>query len=187
MGSHYYLVASLPRLVLGQQPPFDENKFLSMCEGVVSDREMEDIRFALTEVGRETIFLGHNPFLRAWRQSMIQLRNALACSRAHAKKMDVASCALEQADYSGLIQNVTAQAIDAKDPLEVEMELDRVRWKMVEDILPQNPFDFGVVLAFAVRLRLVWRWARMDAHVGRKNVEDMVAARSTVSWSAPSS
>ncbi|WP_027185288.1 DUF2764 family protein [Desulfovibrio inopinatus] len=187
MGSQYYLVASLPRLVLGQRPPFDEDRFLSLCEGVLSPSEQEDVGLALAGLGEDSTTLGHHPFLHGWRRSMIQMRNALACSRAHGKHVDAATCTLEHTGYSGYIQNVAAHAVDAENPRDAEMELDLARWKMVEELLPQDPFDFAVVLAFAVRLRLAWRWARMDETVGRKNVEDMVAARSAVSWSAPSS
>ena len=61
------------------------------------------------------------------------------------------------------------------NPLAREMGMDAARWKFVDDLALADAFGLSAVLAFAVKLRLVARWATLEEEAGRERLEELVS------------
>ncbi len=180
MSMHYYLLASLPELTLGQPPPLSPARFLSLCEGQLAPGEMDDVRLALGSFGAQPPPEEPHPYLAAWMRIMKQLRNALACARASKRGPDAKTRAMEHRGYSGYMHNAITHALESSNPMETELELDRTRWRVAEALLEGDPFDFARVLAYAVKLRLAWRWAHMDEQAARERIAVLVKDKTSL-------
>ena len=62
------------------------------------------------------------------------------------------------------------------DPVELEEALDRTRWKLAEELVGQDPFEFEKVLAYGIQLKITERWNRMDVSAGKKSIEAVITA-----------
>lgn len=167
--SYHYLVASLPQLFFSNPPPFSCRDFLARCDGVLS-RDHLALLAALLE-GR---LVTGGTFADAWSAREIQLRNAVARFRATRLGVDAGSF---QQDHSGydvrLVQGV-ADAFAKPTPLEREQGLDRERWRLAEELALADPFGLGIVLAFAVKLRIAERWAALTDAAGQNKIEELM-------------
>ena len=71
---------------------------------------------------------------------------------------------------------LVTDAFTRNDPLELEQELDRSRWKLAEELIGQDPFEFEKILAYGIQLKIVERWNRMDVSVGKETIEAVITA-----------
>jgi len=178
--SYWYLVASLPTLRLGEKPPMDAAAFRAACAGHLEAEELLTVD-ALLE-GREPFSAGQaggTPAVRAasklW-NSEIQLRDAVVRVRAKNRGTDAARFIRSHDGFSVSIEKMVTDAFTRPNPLEQEMELDRARWTLAEDLALTDAFGFPAILAFAAKVRIAERWATMDDEKGRKNVEELILA-----------
>lgn len=165
--NHYYLVASLPMLFLGRPPPFTLERFRALCReqlGAADLAVLDDL------LDREGAGKAH-PFVRAWRESEVRLRNATARARAARTGREVAPYLRPAVGFDVYAEQVVGEAFRRGTPLEREMELDRLRWTILEDLAAGQPFTLTAVLAYALKLRLVERWQAWDEQAGRARVE----------------
>ncbi len=168
MGKHYYLVASLPPLVLGEAPPITPEEFLAQCEGPLGEGEWMEVRALLRG---ELCPNARSAGARAWCSKEIQLRNAVARIRATRQHVDPRSFLREHEGFDAGIEKMATDAFARSNPLEVEQALDHGRWRMAEELSLVDPFGMARVMAYAVQLRLAQRWADLDTARGRARLE----------------
>ena len=168
MGKHYYLVASLPPLVLGEAPPITPEQFLAQCEGPLSEGEWMDVR---AQLRGELCEHARSEGARAWYRKEVQLRNAVARIRATRQHVDPRSFLREHEGFDTGIEKMATDAFARSNPLEVEWALDHGRWRLAEELSLIDPFGVARVMAYAVQLRLAQRWADLDAARGRERME----------------
>jgi len=170
--SYYFLIASLPALQIGDDPPFTTEEYIERCAGTLSKREMHILNHVLH---CETV-CESNGLANKWFALETQLRNAVAKLRASKYGVDAKEYLRPHPGCSGLVESIVTDAFTRDDPLEVEQELDRGRWLLADQLIGENPFGFGNVLAYGIKLRIVQRWANMDVHEGKKKLEAVITA-----------
>ena len=168
--SYWYLVASLPMLRLGEKPPMDAAAFRAACTGHLSDDEIATVDAVLEN--REPLTGAASSL---W-NSEVQLRDAVVRVRAKNRGTDAARFIRPHEGFSVSIEKMVTDAFTRPNPLEQEMELDRARWALADELALTDPFGLPGILAFAAKVRLAARWASMDDETGRKNVEELILA-----------
>ena len=166
---YWYLVSSLPHLRFGDKSPMSAEAFRAACIGWVADDELALIDAALENC--EPTLTG---CAAAWWNGEVQLRDALVRVRAKNRGTDASSFIKPHDGFSVTIEKMVTDAFTRPDPLEQEMELDRARWSLVDELAVVAPFAFPAVLAFAVKVRIAERWAGMDEETGSENVEELI-------------
>jgi hypothetical protein len=168
---YYYLVAGLPPLGLDAPVPFSSDDFLVSIETLVSRRDLEDLRH----------FIGGRPerarhsFAREWVAHETQLRNALARARGAARKTDPGPFLRGHEGFRMSVENAAAFAMAVENPLERERNLDDFRWRTLDEMVFRDRFGVSALFAFALRLRMAEKWARLTEEEGRQVVEDLVS------------
>lgn len=170
MTAYYYLAASLPSLAFDQPPPLSLKQFRGLCARCMKPHDFFVLRCLLDEEEPE----GDHPFLRKWRYSEAQLRNALARVRAARLRRD-ASPYLKSLPAEPRAERIALETYTRGTPLEREQMLDRFRWNQVIRLAGPRPFTLEAILAYAVRLRICWRWTESEDEAGVRRVREMLA------------
>jgi hypothetical protein len=168
--SRYYLIASLPTLSLDQPPQITAEAFLEACRAQLGGGDADAAEELMA--GRES----NHPFAKAWRTKDTLLRNAIAKARARVNGTDATQW-LRPTEGGGedtQTERLVEDAFQQPDPLRQERALDKARWAMLEELQGLNPMDVNIVLAYAVKLSLALRWAKLDAGRGREVFEKLV-------------
>ena len=106
-------------------------------------------------------------FLRAWADADRTMRNVVA--GADAAVGDQPEDYKESSWWAGL-----EDVLSTKDFVEREHKLDAVRWELTEELAAGRFFDLDALLAYAVKLNILQRWAYLNKQVGRDRFEAMV-------------
>jgi hypothetical protein len=166
----WFLVSSLPYLRLGEKPPMDAAAFRAACAGHLSDEATAAV---------EAVLENREPPAGAasnlW-NSEVQLRDAVVRVRAKNRGTDAGRFLRPHDGFSVSIEKAVTDAFTRPNPLEQEMELDRARWALADELALTDPFGLPGVLAFAAKVRMADRWASMDEKKGRENVEELILA-----------
>lgn len=169
--AYYSLVASLPSLQIGDEPPFSVEEYVENCSQWVSEREAGILRKVLL----------NDPvpapcsLCKAWYNIETQLRNAVARLRGQKLGVDFKDFLQPHDGFIGTIETLASEAFNRNDPVEMEQELDRARWQMAEGLI-NDPFGFEKVLAYGIQLKIVERWDNMDVSVGKEKIEAVITA-----------
>ncbi len=170
--AYYSLVASLPHLKIGDEPPFSTEEYVARCAQWVTEHETRILEHILLGM-----YSGHGcSICKKWNDIETQLRNAVARHRGQKLGVDYKEFQQSHDGFSGTIEQLVTDAYTRNDPLEVEEELDRARWQLAEELIGQDPFSFLKVLAYGIQLKIVERWNRMDVHTGKEKLEAVIAA-----------
>jgi hypothetical protein len=158
-----YLAASLPMIFFGDPPPFSSAEFRRRCEGPLPAADLAALDWLLSGRADEA---PRHPFVRAWNDAETQLRNALAWSRAAAWGVDAKPCQRLHGAYRADVRKTATDAWAKADPLERERELDRGRWRLLDEWSAAEPFGPPAVLAYGLKLRIAERWAGLKDEDG---------------------
>ena len=171
--AYYSLVASLPHLKIGDEPPFSIEEYITSCAQYVTEYEGRILNSIL--LGE---YDGKNcPICRIWYNIETQIRNAAARHRGQKLGVDFKEFQQGHEGFSGEIERLVTDAFTRNDPLEVEEELDRARWQLAAELASgKEPFCFEKVLAYGIQLKIVERWNRMDVHTGKEKLEAVITA-----------
>jgi hypothetical protein len=170
--NYEYLVASLPMLFFGDPPPFSSKAFRFRCAGVLSAADgaiLEAVMDGRPAAGKAAA--------AQWTARETQLRNAVVRARAAKWGVDPRPQLRDHAGYDGSVAQAVVDAYAKPTPLEREQALDRCRWRVADEIALREPFGFGAVLAFAVKLLIAERWAGLKDEAGVQAVEDFISEK----------
>jgi len=170
--AYYSLVASLPYLRIGDESSFSTEEYIGNCAQWVTGHEANILRKVLLQDPD----VAPCPLCKAWNNIETQLRNAVARLRGQKLGVDFKECLQPHDGFSGEIEALVTDAYTRTDPVELEQELDRARWKLAENLIGQDPFGFSKVLAYGIQLKIVERWNRMDVHTGKEKLEAVITA-----------
>jgi hypothetical protein len=170
--AYYSLVASLPSLQIGDEPPVSLEDYIDNCAQWVTERETSILKTVLLH---EPI-ASPCPLCAAWNNIETQLRNAVAKHRGQKLGVDFKEYLHPHDGFSGTIETLVTDAFTRTDPVELEEELDRARWKLADELIGQDPFSFKKVLAYGIQLKIVERWNRMDVSAGKEAIESVITA-----------
>jgi hypothetical protein len=170
--AYYSLVASLQTLNIGDEPPFTTEEYIKNCAQWVSEREEQILRRVLLAPPD----IATCPLCQAWPNIETQLRNAAARQRAQKLGIDASEFIQPHDGFSGTIEALVSDAFTHSDPIELEQALDRARWQLAEELVGEDPFSFGKVLAYGIQLKIAERWNRMDPSLGKEKLEAVITA-----------
>jgi hypothetical protein len=168
--SYYYLVAALPRLVLGERPPLSPEAFIRQVEDLMDPRDLLELKKILDHRAHE----GQSDFARSWHAMDTQMRNGIVRIRARRLGIDPLPYLRSHPDFRVYIEQAVTRAMEASSPLETERELDRIRWRWLEESASPDPFGLPAVLSFAARLQIAGRWASIDEVEGSDRLESII-------------
>lgn len=175
--NYYYLVAGLPMLCLGREPPIGEGDFLAVCRDHLEPADLLALESLMRPGGGEC---GH-AFVTEWRQRETRLRNAVARVRADRRGVEAEPYLRPEEGYDPSMIRAVDEAFGRATPAEREQELDRFRWQTLESMAGLNPFSTASVLAYGLRLKIVHRWARLSSEAGRRQLEMWVTKAAAAS------
>ena len=167
--SYHYLVASLPTLRFGARPPFSSPEFFTRCSGVLKTDDL-----AILRAVQQGQAVNGSAFADSWTAREIQLRNAVARIRGTRLGIDSRGFQREHPGYDVALAQAVADAMAHATPLEREQALDRCRWRLADELALDDPFGLGVVLAFAVKLRIAERWDGLSEAAGQSKLDEMI-------------
>lgn len=172
--NYYFLAASLPMLEFGAPPPCSSQEFRQICADNLTTRDMR----ALKDLHPDLLDQPTNdPFVHAWRQTEICIRNTIAAERAARLHSDPAPFRKEiphvDVDAERQIHELFAHA---PSPLERERGLDLLRWNRLDELAGFNPFSKDAILAYFLKLKLAERWAGLDQDLGREQAAEATDA-----------
>ncbi len=170
--AYYSLVASLPNLEIGDEPPFSTEEYIDTCAQWVTEQETNILRNILLNEGDSKSC----SYCKTWDNIETQVRNAAARHRGQKLGVDFKEYLQPHDGFSGTIESLVTDAFTRTDPVELEEELDRARWQLAEEQIGLDPFDFKKVLAYGIQLKIVERWHRMDVSVGKQKIEAVITA-----------
>ena len=81
---YYSLIASLPVLEIGDEPPFSSEEYINNCTQWVSEREVKILRNIMLDEGDPKTC----PHCKKWHEIETQIRNASIKIRAHKLGVD---------------------------------------------------------------------------------------------------
>ncbi|MCF7837198.1 MAG: DUF2764 domain-containing protein [Candidatus Marinimicrobia bacterium] len=171
MREYFYFMASLPTLTPGEPPALDAAEFLRRATGVLAPDDL---------AGAADLLAGRwdsapHPFARRWRPLETQLRNAIARTRTAQRPAETAFTPHPHEGFDAALEREAAEALQRKNPLEREQALDRLRWRLVDELVGvERPFSVEAVMAYALRLGWAARQAAWQPAAGR---EQFTAAR----------
>ncbi len=168
--NYYYLVGTLPSLVLGNPPEISMKDFRRRCAEQLSPNDLNQLDALLDGA---PVSVPH-PFVLEWGERERALRNAVARARAARLGLDPQPHLRETRRYDLAAERAVAEAFGKPHPAERELELDRFRWRTLDELAGFNPFSTRAVLAYALRLRLAEQWAAMEVEGGKERLNTLV-------------
>jgi hypothetical protein len=160
MRRYWYLVATLPRIVLGQSPESSPAAFRARCGEHLVAADLAEFDAVLAGTG--DTWTGRQ--LAAFEAA---LRTACARLRAGAAGGEREQPAGMAAEPDPSLARAVQDAFAAADPRARELALDRVRLDRYEELARGAPFSFRAVLAYGLSLRLAAAWAARTEAAGR--------------------
>jgi hypothetical protein len=159
MARYYiYLISSLPMLHFGAKPPFSFERFLGICQGLISDEEIKALKDSVQVEGVTGYGGPGAATLRKWYTFDVALRNELAKIRASRKHLDPAKYLRH---YAYVEPDISHSALNVhRNPsiLDAEKALDQERWHMLEELSYGHYFDMDYLFIYAQKLLILERW-----------------------------
>jgi hypothetical protein len=172
-GYYMYLTSSLPALSFGAKPPLSFKKFISSCEGVIPQSDVEALK-SVPDVCAGVAATA-NIALKKWRIFDRALRNELVKIRAARKKVE-ASRYMREDGFDGIteIAHIAIAAHRKTSLIEAERYLDAERWRYLDEIVTGRSFYLDSLVVYAVKLIMLERWDRINSADRRKAAADIL-------------
>lgn len=168
--SYHYLVASLPMLVLDEPVPFSPEEFLNACEHLLAEKDTRDAQLILS---------GHpeqcsNRLVKEYVYRDTQLRSTVARIRAGRSKTESEPFLREFQGYDVNLETMVHNAMSLDNPIERERALDLLRWWILDNLLFFGPFGSFAILGFIIKLKIAYRWSKLDADRGKERLQTII-------------
>lgn len=165
-----YLVASLPLLEFGEEPPMTAEELVAFCAGLLSSADLATLELVVAGRIDDIDDPGAYTIMRRERQ----LRNAVARHRAGRAGVDSTRYVRPHEGWDVEIEDVVGQAMVTTDPLERESMLDRLRWQLLEEAAAIPEYGVQAVYAYAPRLALMEKWQQLTDERGMGVAEQII-------------
>jgi len=98
------------------------------------------------------------------------LRNTLARIRGKRLKVESQLYMRSESEAHDYLES-QVQEILGRDPLQVEQQLDNLRWRYLDDLTLGHQFDFSALLIYRIKLLLLEKRARISAEEGQAKLD----------------
>ena len=176
MNNYEYIIASLPVLDLQKTEALDADAVFEEIRSQLGKKDTAIFDFLLgawqeenlTEEYYRRALASPDRFIREYFLYDLVLRNAkveyLNVRLGRPEGKDIMEIEHPECDRKGEIE----AALAVQDLLERERLLDNLVWDRVEELTVSDIFDLDLILAFAVKLKTVQRWLKLDPERGRE-------------------
>ena len=171
--SYTYFAATLSALSFDGEPTMTETEFRDRCREYLSASDFRTLT-ALLDGGESS-----NTFVRKWRNSDTQLRNAVARMRA-ARIGDGADASKWLRNHTGFevsTETAVAAAFQEPNPMRREMAIERIRWNLAGELAGFDAFSAETLFAYAIRLGILCRRAAADVDKGTERLRAMMKVK----------
>lgn len=168
-----YLMASLPMLELGDVPPLSMAEFRGRCEGVLDQSELVALDALISGCVGEDI---DDEFVTAYQSREIQMKNVSGKLRAQAWGPDVRFTERSFSGYDVTFAKMIQDAFSKSNPMEKEQDIDRARFFLVDSLAGVGEGTVKHVYAYAIKLQICERWARLSEKAGDEAVINVINA-----------
>ena len=162
MASYYYLVSSLPELRADGDMPLTYEEFLSCCQSNVSDEKYELLK-------NLTLNSTEGPLVKKWSEFYGMLTKELNYQRS----MNLGKSYSAAYDKDGIIGQVAASALSAKNPLEAERILLEYEFDTLDSLVGLHMFDDDVLFGYAIKLKLLERLNSFEQDKGKAEFQTL--------------
>lgn len=180
MTQYYFLVASLPMLALGTPPPITMEEFQSRCQSALSSSDLSELETVLGE----DLLPGKSEFSQEWYRRETQLRNAVVRVRGGRLGVEPKNYLREHSGFDVSIEKAVTDAYTKPNPMERELALDRSRWQIADEIALSQPFSLSSVLAYAVKIKIAYRWEKLSEEAGQERLKELITLNMS-RWESP--
>jgi hypothetical protein len=156
-------------LKFGERPPMTLEELRDACR-MLQEQDRQEVEYVLADRLDEA----QSVFAGRWRQVQTQLRDAVARIRAGHRNVDAAGYSRPFQGYDVSIERDVEEAWTRPTPLEREQALDRLRWRLLDELSLDQPFGLPTILAFALQLKMLIRWVELEEETGRKRLETLI-------------
>ncbi len=167
----YYQVSSLPMLRFGEPAPMTPDAFTAFCRSQLPPRVADALE-------RVALAPGQPPSCdteRQWQHWEVWLRNHIARTRAARLGADPGDSLRPEADVFPGDRRRVDEILGMTDPLARERELDRLRWRRLDDLAVEHDFDLAALVLYKLRLLLLYRWTNRTPEAGWRAHQAVVA------------
>jgi hypothetical protein len=177
----YYFGAMLPSLSLENPPPFSVATFIQLCRQHLPKEDCDALEELVMSPGppppepRTKPSVHGIDFFEKWQEMEVQLRNAIVKQLAGELGKDPVLFCRSHTGINMMILKGVQDAFASKNPLERELALDKLRWKLLDELAGFDPFSESAILSYGLKLKLVERWSQMNHQKGQKKVENYIA------------
>ncbi len=162
MGSYYYLMAGLPELKADGSMPITYSEFLTSCDSIVSDEDLEILKDL-------TLSSTKGPFLKEWGGFYRMLTGELSYQRS----LNLGRSYPSSYEKDGSVAQVVSSALSAKNPLEAERILLDYEFEYLDLLVGPNMFDDYALFGYAVKLRLLERLSCFEKEKGKAEFDSL--------------
>ncbi|OQX87518.1 hypothetical protein B6D60_03765 [candidate division KSB1 bacterium 4484_87] len=160
MDKYYFLVAELPTLFFDREPEVTIEYFLSETEKWMSSRDFQilsqvDINNYLTKPQNPRV-------LRDFQQFESALRTDLARFREAQK---------QKTDYKPA--SIPQSLIKEGNPLEIEIKLLELRWKLLDEMQREHHFDLAYLILYYLKLQILQRYMSFSKEKGMEKFQKL--------------
>ena len=173
MSSPSYLMASLPMLEMGDVPPLSMEEFRHRCIGVLEESEIAALDALLDDGDCEEC---DDEFVRAYKAHEIQMKNVSGRLRAAAWGPDVRFTDKSFPGYDVTFAKMIQDACAKSNPIEKEQDIDKARFWLVDSLAGVGEGTVKHVFAYAIKLKICERWARLTEAAGDSAVLNVINA-----------
>lgn len=167
-----YFISSLPSLRYGQKSPVSEKDFRAACASSLDGEMARSVAQILDGGAGDSGTVSR--WVRAWLDKDLEIRSAVA--RRRAKRLGLPAAGQLRQSASPDIESAVDAAFEEPDPLRRETALDRLRWRIADEMQGVQPLAPTVVFAYAAKLRLVLRREALDEAAGEAKFADMASS-----------
>jgi hypothetical protein len=171
MTPYYYILSSLPDLQFERPPSLSSDELQALSRPWLRSHDILQLGMARVDIENVSPEQVTNNALRRWYAFENTLRNELVKWRAKNLKVTAGPHLRPEDHYEGSAVRLARQAITDRSPLQVEMNLLRVRWTFLCREEVGHPFDLTALIVYGLKLQLLERRHRFDAAEGRRVLE----------------
>lgn len=170
MSNAIYILSSLPMLQFGDVPPLSMAEFRGRCDSMMTEDEIAALDALLS--GEECDV----PYVKAYQDRENQMKNVSGKLRAQAWGPEVRFTERPYSGYDVTFAKMVADAFNKADPLEKEQEIDKARFWLADALAGVDDASMDNVFAFAIKLQICERWARLNDKAGDAAVINVINA-----------
>lgn len=163
-------MAQLPMIEFGDVPPLSMEEFRARCVGVLDAPELEALDALLS--GSES----DDEFVQAYQAHGIQMKNVSGRLRAQAWGPEVRFTERSFPGYDVTFAKMIQDAFAKVNPIEKEQDIDRARFWLVDTLAGVGEGSVKHVYAYAIKLSICDRWARLTESAGDAAVLNVINA-----------